>query len=502
MSDVKNPNPTVPESKVVPAKRHKISLVWLIPAVAAIVAIWIGVTTIRNQGPTITIVFRSAEGLEAGKTKISYNGVDVGTLTTIRLSDDYQKVIATAEMSPKTEAFLVADTKFWVERPRISGANVSGLSTLISGAYIGMEIGQSKEKARDFTALDDVPMETGGTHGRYFTLKTPELGSLSKGTPIYFRRLQAGQVAAYDLDKSGKFLNVRVFVQEPYDQFITPNTRFWQASGLKVSLTAGGLQLQTESLLSILIGGIAFETPLTDKPELPAENNTSFTLFSDRDDAFRPPPVNPQTYVILFDQSVRGLSIGAPVEFQGIPIGEVTDYQAQFDAKTYVFSVRVTVQVDPARFGIKMLGLAPGETIITDHKKLMDSLVARGLRAQLQSGSLITGSRYIVLDFFPDAPLATLDWSREPVMLPAIPGQIESVEANIASITRKINQVPFKGIGDNLQTTMAESQQVMENLNGVLLDLNAVLLDLKRYPSGFFLGEPPLPAKGVQTPSK
>ena len=495
MSDTKNTSPTIPEAQVVSKKRARFSFIWLIPAVAAAAGIWIGVTTIRNQGPTITIVFRSAEGLEAGKTKIRYNGVEVGTLTTIRLSEDYKQVIATASMSPKTEEFLVKDTQFWVVRPQISGANISGLGTLISGAYIGMEIGQAKESERHYVALDDAPLETGGVHGRFFTLKTSELGSINKGTPLYFRRLQAGQVASYELDKSGKFLNVKVFIQEPYDQFVTADTRFWQASGIDVSLSARGLQVQTESLLSILVGGIAFETPVTDGPAAPAAENASFNLCRDREEAFRPSAVNPQTYTIVFKQSVRGLSVGAPVEFEGIPIGEVTGVQAQFDAKTYEFSVPVTIRIDPARFGVKLLDMAKGENVISDRKKLMDTLVARGLRAQLQSGSLITGSKLISLDFYPDAPAAALDWSQDPVPLPTQPGQIESIEASLANASKNLGQIPFKAIGDNLNKTLIDAQQTTESLN-------AVLLELKRYPAGFFLGQPPLPAKGVQTPSK
>jgi paraquat-inducible protein B len=495
MNESRKPSPAIPEAQVIVKPRRRFSLIWLIPAVAALAGIWIGITTIRNEGPTITIVFRSAEGLEAGKTKICYNGVEVGTIAAIRLSEDYQKVIATAKMSPKTEEFLAKDTQFWVVRPQISGANVTGLGTLISGAYIGMEIGKSKERERQFVALEDAPLETGGIHGRFFTLTTPELGSLNKGSPIYFRRLQAGQVASYELDKTGKFLNVKVFIQSPYDQFVTPDTRFWQASGVDVSLSARGLQVRTESLLSILVGGIAFEAPATDAAMPPAGDNASFTLCKNRDEAFRPSAVNPQTYTIVFKQSVRGLAVGAPVEFEGIPIGEVTDLQAQFDTRMYEFSVPVTIRLDVERFGVKMVGLSPGESIVSDRKKMMNTLVARGLRAQLQSGSLITGSKLVSLDFYPDAPPAALDWSQNPVQLPSLPGQMESLETSLANASRNIEQIPFKDIGDNLNQTLGEVQQTAQTLN-------AVLLELKQYPAGFFLGQPPVPAKSVQTPSK
>src|SRR6202161_1913071 len=271
----------VPESRAVPKKRTPISLVWVIPIVAALVGVWVAVTRVLSEGPKITIVFQSAEGLEAGKTKVHFNGVDIGTVSAIQLSEDHKRVIITAQMTPKTEDFLVKDTQFWVVRPRISGANVTGLGTLISGAYIGLEIGSSKEERRDFVGLEIPPVITGEV-GRFFILKTPDLGSLDSGTPIYFRRLQVGQVASYALDNDGKDLTVKVFVQAPYDQYVNPNTRFWHASGIDVSLTASGLTVETQSVLSILIGGIAFETAATDQVLPPAEENTVFVLSANR----------------------------------------------------------------------------------------------------------------------------------------------------------------------------------------------------------------------------
>ena len=292
---------------------------------------------------------KSAEGLEAGKTKIHYNGVDIGTISTIELSTDHQRVILTAQMAPKTEEFLVADTKFWVVRPRISGANITGLRHSYLGSLHrrGNRIFEGREAricgARN-TARDNRRIP-----GRFFTLKTPDLGSLDTGTPIYFRRLQVGQVASYALDKDGKDLTVKVFVQAPYDQYVNPNTRFWHASGIDVSLSASGLTVQTQSVLSILIGGIAFETAATALVLPPAEENAVFTLYSNRTEAFNPPPRNPQTYQLIFKDSVRGLSSGAPVEFRGIPIGEVTDVRAQIDLKTFEFSVPVTISLDPTK---------------------------------------------------------------------------------------------------------------------------------------------------------
>ena len=248
--------PQVPESKTVPQKRARISLVWVIPIVAAAAGVWIAVTKILNEGPKITIVFPSAAGLEANKTRIRHSGLEIGTLTSLRLADDRHHVIATAKMEPGTEGYFVKDTKFWVVQPRISGLNITGLSTLISGNYIETEIGRSRESERHFVALEKPPQVAADTPGRFFTLKTAELGSIGEGAPVYFRRLPAGKVVSYELDKDGESLNVKVFVQAPYDQYVNPNTRFWHASGIDMSISASGLHVQTESLMSPSKAGV------------------------------------------------------------------------------------------------------------------------------------------------------------------------------------------------------------------------------------------------------
>jgi paraquat-inducible protein B len=475
MPDREPPFPSFPDSRAVPRKRTRLSLVWFIPILAALVGAWVAVARIRSEGPKITIVFRSAEGLEAGKTKINYRGVDIGVLSTIRLSEDRQRVIAIAQMAPKTEDFLVEDTRFWVVRPRISGANVSGLGTLISGAYIGIEIGNSKEEKTDFVALETPPVVSIDVPGRFFVLTTSDLGSLDTGTPIFFRRLQVGQVASYALNKDGQFFTVKIFVKAPYDQYVTANTRFWQASGIDVSLSASGLSVQTQSLLSILIGGIAFEAPATGAVLPVAEANTVFTLFSDRKEAFRPAARNPQTFELIFNESVRGLVPGAPVEFRGVPIGEVAEIRAQIDVKTLEFSVPVTIHLDAQRLGVKVVGLKSQSEYAAMRRKLFDSLVARGVRAQLRTGNLLTGSVFVAFDFFPGAPPATVDWSQTPVELPTIPGQLQVMETKITDVINKLDKMPLQQIGDELTTAIAELDQTLVAARGTLVSARGTL---------------------------
>jgi len=468
MPDSDTPLPPIPASRAVPKKRTRLSLVWVIPILAAAVGAWVAVTKILSEGPTITIVFQSAEGLEAGKTEIHYNGVSVGTLKTIRLSEDHQRVVTTAQMAPKTENFLLDDTSFWVVRPRISGANISGLGTLISGSYIGMEIGHAAKSRRDFVGLETPPVVSGDAAGRFFVLKTPTLGSLDTGTPLFFRHLQVGEVTAYALDADGKALTVKVFVKAPFDQYVTPNTRFWNASGVDLSLTANGLSVQTQSMLSILIGGVAFETSATD-PVLPAaEADTVFTLFDDRTKAFQLAAMDPQEFVLNFKGSVRGLTAGAPVELRGIPVGEVIAVRAQLDVKNFEFSAPVTIRLDAPRLGVQVKDMDPKADFATQRRLVIDSLIAHGARAQLQSGNLLTGALFVSFDFYPDAPPATVDWSQTPPQLPTIPSDLAAIEARAVAIMKKLDEVPYKQIGDDLRTTLAGLDKTMASLRGTL----------------------------------
>jgi paraquat-inducible protein B len=468
MPDPYTPLPPLPEARRIVRKKTPLSLVWIVPIVAALVGVWVAVTKIMSEGPTITIVLRTAEGLEAGKTKIRYNGVDVGTLTTIRLSDDHTRVVATAQMAPEARGFLLEDTRFWVVRARISGATVSGLGTLLSGAYVGMEIGQSLKSRRDFAALEQPPVVTVDVPGRYFKLKSPDLGSLDLGTPLYFRRLHVGEVVSYALAADGQSLDVAVFVNVPYDQYVTSNTRFWHASGVDVALSAAGLTVQTQSALSILIGGVAFETPATSPVASPAEANASFTLFANRAQAFEPPARDPQLYRLVFKQSVRGLAVGAPVEFQGVPIGEVAEIDAQMDAQTFEFSVPVTIRLDVERLGAKIVDLPPGMDRASERTKLVEGLVARGVRAQLQTGNLLTGALFVAFDTFPDAPAATIDWSQHPVQLPTIGGELEVIEASLTGILKKIEGLPLEGVVADLRKTLAGADQALASARGAL----------------------------------
>ena len=474
------PGPDAPESRTVPPRRTRLSVVWIIPIIAAIAGGWVAVTRILGQGPEITIQMGSAEGLEAGKTKIHFNGVDIGEVTGIRLADDNRHVMLSVQMAVKTQRMLVDDTQFWVVSPRISGASISGLSTLVSGSYLGMHIGHSTKSRRDFVALENPPVVAADAPGRFFVLKAAELGSIDVAAPVYFRHLPAGEVVAYELDKDGRSLTVRVFIKAPYDQYVNPNTRFWHASGVDVSLTAAGLIVDTQSLLSIIAGGVAFETP-ADGAALPAaQPEAVFELFRTRTDAFSRPAGDPHLVLLTFQQSVRGLTVGAPVEFRGFQIGEVTDIAAEVDTRTFKFYSLVTVRVDMRRIGVKFVGMQAGTTQPPAREEMIKALVAHGVRAQLRSSSMLTGALYVALDFFPHAPPAHVDVSREPMEFPTVPGTFEEVEARLASIVRKIDQLPLQEISADVHRTLTDLDQTIVGAQATLKNTDAILARANR----------------------
>jgi paraquat-inducible protein B len=458
--------PELPEAVAVPKKRWHVQWIWIVPVVAVLVGIWLAVQAVLSQGPTITISFKSGEGLEAGKTKIKFKDVDIGVVKKVALSRDYKNVIATAELTRDATDMLVDDTRFWVERPRIAGGNVSGIGTLLSGAFIGMDVGRGKHERRDYSGLDVPPVFTSDVPGREFVLKATNLASLDVGSPVYFRRLRVGQVSSFELDKDGGGITMRIFVNAPYDRYVKSDSRFWEAGGIDVALGTEGVKINTQSLVSILIGGLAFETPASSLAEEPAPPRSSFTLFATRADAMKVQDRIVDTYVLNFKESVRGLTVGAPVDFRGIVLGEVSAIYTRFDPVTKQFSIPVEIRFYPERFTSRYAGVGPGGgRIARDPKEIADFLVSRGFRAQLKTGSLLTGQLYVSFDFFPHAPKVAIDWSRTPAELPTEPSGLQSLQESFNRIVARIDKLPIEQIGKNTQQALADASTLMQNLN-------------------------------------
>jgi paraquat-inducible protein B len=441
-----------------------VQIVWLVPLIAILIGGWLAVKAVMEQGPTVTIGFETGEGLEAGKTKIKFKNVDIGVVKNVKLSGDHRRVIATAELSKDATNLLIEDTRFWVVRPRISGGTVSGIGTLLSGSFIGMDVGTSTKPRRDYTGLETPPVFAIGVPGREFILKGADMGSLDVGSPIFYRRLQVGQVISYQLDPDGKGVTMHVFVNAPYDRYVKPDTRFWQASGIDVSLDTTGVKVNTDSLVAILIGGLAFQTPDETPDDAEAAANTEFALFNDRAEAFKRHDRIVDHYVLVFRESVRGLVVGAPVDFLGIVVGEVAAINTGFDPVTKRFSIPVEIRLYPERFTSRFVKGGAGGRITNDRERLAQTLVDHGLRAQLRTGNLLTGQLYVALDFFPNAPKAKVDWTTTPPEMPTIPGGLQSMQDSVTSLLAKLNQIPFGGIGKGAQKTLADADTLLKQL--------------------------------------
>jgi paraquat-inducible protein B len=460
---------------VLVTKRRYPSLVWLIPAVALLIGLWLVYQSLSNRGQTIEISFHSAEGLEPGKTRIRYKDVDIGVVKKIDLASDRSHVIVTALMAKPATDLLVSDTRFFVVKPRISGTSVSGLTTLLSGAYLSMDIGSSQEPAREFVGLEVPPSVTADSEGREFKLHGEQIGSLDIGSPVFFRRIKAGHVTSYALDKGGAGVTVMIFIDAPYDQYVDANSRFWHASGIDVSADANGLRVTTEAVAALLEGGLAFQDDThADGPPSPVSAGASFTLFGDRARAMRAPDTTVRSYTMYFSESLRGLSPGAPVDLRGIVIGEVKSLGVEYanSGQTLRFPVEINIFPDRLRSRIRKGALPPAGGDAQE-KGLIDRLLANGMRGQLKTGNLLTGQLFVALDFFPDAPKAAMDWSADPPVMPTINGGLAELQDTVGRIAKKIDKLPFDKLSgqlvtalDTLNKTLSDTERLVGRLDG------------------------------------
>ncbi|HYA76115.1 MAG TPA: MlaD family protein [Burkholderiaceae bacterium] len=479
------PTDGLPEAVVQTSGRFRPQLVWVIPIVAALIGGWLAVKTVLERGPTITISFLTAQGIEAGKTKVKYKNVDIGEVRTVTLSEDGTRIIATAEFTKDAAKFLVKDTRFWVVRPRVGAGGISGLGTLFSGAYLGMDVGKSKETRHDFVGLEVPPVVTAEVPGRQFVLHSDDIGSLDVGSPVYFRRIQVGQVVAFDLDADGQGVTLKVFINSPYEKYVTRDTRFWHASGVDMTLDANGIRVRTESVASIVSGGIAFEAGPDVTQATPAPEDANFDLAADRAQAMTTPERIRKQFLLYFDESLRGLSPGAPVDFSGLTVGEVTGISLEYDArlKRLRFPVSIDVFPDRLRARFRKGANVKAQDLPGAEGQLLDELVRSGYRAQLRTGNLVTGQLYIAFDRFSNVPAARVDRSTTPPILPTTPGNLQQLQLTLAKIADKLDKVPLEQLVNDardaleaLDRALNSTDRLVKRIDGEIApDLQAVL---------------------------
>jgi len=476
MSD-KTPRPN-PGEEFVPAAevrtKRSFSIIWVVPLVALVIGGLLAYKALSEKGPTITISFENAEGLEAGKTKIKYKNLEVGEITDIRITRDLARVVCTAEMKKGAEPFLTDKTRFWVVRARVQAGEITGLGTLFSGAYIGIDPQKEGKPQREFKGLEVPPVLTAGQPGRHFTLRSPVLGSLDVGTQVHYRGISVGQVVSYEYDPERDNLKIRVFVKEPFDKKISTGTRFYNASGVDVVLNANGLQVRTGSLVSVLLGAITFETPLSlhGSKEVPEEYE--FRLYPDQESTKLREYRIKKKYLLYFQDDVRGLTIGAPVEYRGITIGSVVDFSLEFDWKKREFQIPVLIELEPERIEQIHGKLPEGKTII-------DEVVARGMRAQLKTGNLITGQKYIDFEFHRDAPPAKVLYDEAYPVIPTVPQPLQQLISSVQKILTRLENVPTDEIGRDVKSVLASLNENLHKTDAMFGKINdQVLPELTR----------------------
>lgn len=446
--------------------------IWVVPVVAVIAGLYMVIHTKLTEGPEITIQFNTAEGLEAGKTRLRYRDVDVGLVESVSLSESMDTVLVTAKMEKEAEDMLRQDTRFWVVRARVGAGAISGLGTLLSGAYIQLDPGAgARAKERSYVGLETPPLTPAEAPGVRLTLHSEHAGSLSAGDAILYNGYKVGRIEAVTFDVDKKILIYGAFIDAPYDELVTENTRFWNVSGVSVNASAAGLEVTTGSMETILLGGVAFGNLPGMPPGERAVSGATYKLNASYSDLEENPYQFKTFFVTKFAQSLRGLKPGAPVEYRGIQIGQVSrilikELVSQRAAGSGQ-PIPVLLYIEPARFG------APDsvESLEALRKSFAEGLKV-GMRTSLQTGNLLTGALYINIDYYPDEPAAVAEEFEGFPVLPSIPSGLGRLEQQIGSLLDKFNALPLESLVGNANTALA-------TLNGTLASLTATMESLR-----------------------
>jgi paraquat-inducible protein B len=454
-------------------RRWRLSPIWAIPIVTVLIAGYLVWHNYAQRGPTITIGFGSAEGLTAGQSQVRLHDVAVGRVESIALADKLGHVVLTVRMDREAEPLLTRDARFWVVKPRLFAGSISGLSTLLSGSYIQLSPAATPGGApeRHFTGLADPPVLETAEPGRTFLLHADRLGSMSLGSPVFFRDLNVGEVLGWDIGDMAESVTIHAFIRAPYDGYVREGSRFWNASGVSVKLGAEGVQLQLESLRALLLGGVAFETPVAARRSPDVRADQVFRLYASQEAAngaafHRRVPV-----LSYFTDSVSGLAPGAPVTFQGVRIGEVLSFDLEYDPATDRLRVPVRYEIEPERIAASGAAAARGPL---ENARI---LVRQGMRARLASANLLTGQQQISLEIVPDAPPAELAVVNGDIVFPTAPGQFAGIMDAVNQVLAKVEAMPFRQIGDNLNGTLAGVDALVRGpeLKAALASLQATL---------------------------
>ena len=445
-------------------RRIRFSIIWIIPVLSVLIAGFLIWKSFANDGPEITVVFDTADGLTSGQTQVKNKAVVLGTVQGISLTDDLRHVNVRIHMNAGSSPMLTDKARFWVVRPRINGASITGLEPLMSGAYIafdpGLEGGDADKGHRkvEFRGLEAPPGVRSDQPGRTYTLITPTIGSIGQGAPVFFRDVDVREVLGYTMPPGGRGpILIQLFVREPYDHYLYPDTRFWNVSGVKVGFGAGGLKVQMQSLQALFSGGVAFGLPREkdqdQSDEAPAD--TVFKLYDSQEDAESAGYHERVPLATYVTSSVKGLVPGSQVTMFGIQIGSVTSVKLDLDQKAGHPRVRIGMQIQPERV------LSANEI---HHGALTDmfrTLVENGLRASTDSASLLTGETMISLNFVKNPPPATIAMEGQTLIIPSQAGGMSGIMDSLSTVAARLADMPFEQIGVNANNLLAHVDQTL-----------------------------------------
>lgn len=466
----------MPEARV--TQRRRISPVWAVPIVAVVLGAWMVIYSWRSEGPDITITFSTADGVEAGKTKVKARSVEVGLVESVALGDDFESVVVTAKLERTAIPLLRQGTQFWVVRARIGTGGVTGLGTVLSGGYIELSPGTGEVGRREFEGLDDPPVTPAGVPGLHFTLVSGTASSVGAGDGIVYRGFRVGRIESTDFDIDTHEVRYRAFVEAPYDDLVTERTGFWNDSGIRFRAGADGIELDTGSLESMLLGGVAFGLPEGVEPGSPVDDGATFQLYGDYESINAHPYQQGVEYVVEFARSVRGLQPGAPVEYRGLRAGHVE--RVLLD--DLVHRVREEGREGSGQPIPVLIRLEPGRLQMGDSAEGVELLqgtireaVDNGLRATLSTGNLLTGSLYVALDIYPDeAPAELASFAGRPT-IPTISGGLEAIEQRVTKLLDKLNALPLDDVTRSANATLRAADDTLVELTSTVTELRLLL---------------------------
>ncbi|MAL78331.1 MAG: hypothetical protein CMN55_04365 [Sneathiella sp.] len=445
----------VPEAKV---RRGYASLmsIWIVPAIALGVALYLIFQTLAERGSEITIVFEDAEGMVPGKTQLRYKDVEIGVLKRIEFLDESNEVALKVDVTATAEKYLTETASFWIVSPSIGLQGISGLQTLLSGAYIEIDPGEGGARKTEFEGLKIPPVVTSTQKGTEYILSTEKLNNINRGTPIIYKGLTVGSVLGYRLAEDKTAVDVYAFVENPYDELVRGGTQFWNAGGVNLSVTTSGFEVGASSLQNLIVGGIEFATPPRHQDTSLAAARQKFTLYDNekaRDDARFTEKI---IYILYFDGSVSGLAVGANVEFKGIKVGTVRRIGLEIDEHNLKYYIPVLIEIEPQRLRITDSGRSARsveETREARHK-LVSNLIDKGLKAKLKIANFLTGQLIVDLDLLPDQEAVFIAKNGRLPEIPTVAADLEAIATSVTRLMAKLDRLPIEEIGRNLNGTM------------------------------------------------